>query len=58
MSEDTSKRIGGEYGAVRAALDVDKLNAFLKTHVPAVAPPVVVKQFKVCSPLNAYARFN
>ncbi|KIK22711.1 hypothetical protein PISMIDRAFT_679912 [Pisolithus microcarpus 441] len=46
MSGDTSKRIGGEYGTIRAAFDVDKLNAYLKTHVPAVTPPVAVKQFK------------
>lgn len=46
MSGGTSKRIGGEYGSVRAVFDVDKLNAYLKTHVPAVTPPVAVKQFK------------
>ncbi|KAI6119020.1 kinase-like domain-containing protein [Pisolithus croceorrhizus] len=46
MSRGTSKRIGGEYGSIRAIFDVDKLNAYLKTHVPAVVPPVAVKQFK------------
>ncbi|KAL4064255.1 kinase-like domain-containing protein [Scleroderma yunnanense] len=46
MSDVPSKRIGGEYGAVRASFDVDKLNTYLKRHVSAVTPPVVVKQFK------------
>ncbi|KAI5986947.1 kinase-like domain-containing protein [Pisolithus albus] len=46
MSGDTSKRIGGEYGTIRAAFDVDKLNTYLRAHVPAVTPPVAVKQFK------------
>ncbi|KAI0079245.1 protein kinase subdomain-containing protein PKL/CAK/ACAD [Panus rudis PR-1116 ss-1] len=40
------KKIGGEYGAVRANIDVPKLNAYLASHVPAVAAPVDVKQFK------------
>jgi len=48
MTDNASKRIDGEYGAVRAVFDVEKLNAYLKTHVPSVTPPVVVKQFKVC----------
>lgn len=48
MSDNASRRIGGEYGAVRAAFDVEKLNTYLKTHVPPVTPPVIVKQFKVC----------
>lgn len=46
MSDNASRRIGGEYGAVRAAFDVEKLNTYLKTHVPPVTPPVIVKQFK------------
>ncbi|KAI0688168.1 APH-domain-containing protein [Cerioporus squamosus] len=45
MSSDTQK-IGGEYGEVRANIDADKLNAYLKAHVPAVAAPVNIKQFK------------
>lgn len=45
MPGDT-KRIGGEYGEIRAAFNVDKFNAYLKAHVPAVTPPVAVKQFK------------
>ena len=43
----SSKKIGGEYGDVRATIDGDKLNAYLVAHVPAVAAPVDIKQFKV-----------
>jgi hypothetical protein len=43
----TDRKIGGEYGDVRAAIDVEKLNAYLTTHVLEVATPVTVKQFKV-----------
>ncbi|KAG6382025.1 kinase-like domain-containing protein [Boletus reticuloceps] len=40
------QRIGGEYGAIRANIDINKLNAYLIAHVPAVRPPVDVQQFK------------
>jgi len=43
----TEKKIGGEYGDVRASIDVEKLNAYLEAHVPEVTAPVTVKQFKV-----------
>jgi hypothetical protein len=43
----TAKKTGGEYGDVRANIDVDRLNAYLAKHVPAVKTPVDVKQFKV-----------
>ena len=43
----SSKKIGGEYGDVRANIDGDKLNAYLVAHVPAIAAPVDIKQFKV-----------
>ncbi|EGN92738.1 hypothetical protein SERLA73DRAFT_98766 [Serpula lacrymans var. lacrymans S7.3] len=46
MSACKPKKIGGEYGAVRANIDIDKLNAYLAEHVPAVTAPVDVKQFK------------
>ena len=42
------KKIGGEFGDVRAAIDVEKLNAYLEVHVPEITAPVTVKQFKVC----------
>ena len=45
MSE--GKKIGGEYGDVRASIDVDKLNGFFARHVPAIKVPIDVKQFKV-----------
>ena len=43
----SNKKIGGEYGEVRANIDVEKLNKYLDEHVEAVAAPVEVKQFKV-----------
>ncbi|KZT21077.1 kinase-like protein [Neolentinus lepideus HHB14362 ss-1] len=47
MSTPSSgKKIGGEYGAVRATIDVAKLNAYLTDKVPRVKAPVDVKQFK------------
>jgi len=47
MPRTTTEKIGGEYGDVRAVIDVEKLNAYLKVHVPEVSAPVTVKQFKV-----------
>ncbi|KAG8949392.1 hypothetical protein FRC04_008627 [Tulasnella sp. 424] len=45
--ERSSARVGGEYGELRGAnLDESRLNAFLKSAVPAIHTPVVVKQFK------------
>ncbi|TCD59933.1 hypothetical protein EIP91_011031 [Steccherinum ochraceum] len=41
-----TQKIGGEYGAVRANIDVEKLNGWLRANVPAVKAPVGVKQFK------------
>ena len=42
-----TKKIGGEYGSIRAGIDIPALNAYLAKHVPAVKAPVEVKQFKV-----------
>ena len=54
MSEPaTAQKVGGEYGDVRATIDVEKLNVYLEVHVPEVATPVIVKQFEV----RTYARF-
>ena len=47
MSASSSKKIGGEYGEVRANIDVPKLNVYLKESVKEVRAPVEVKQFKV-----------
>ncbi|KAI0827964.1 kinase-like protein [Trametes gibbosa] len=41
-----SSKIGGEYGEVRAGIDVGRLNAYLVAHAPAVKAPVDIKQFK------------
>jgi len=41
------KKIGGEYGEVRAGIDIDRLNTYLATNTPSVKTPVSVKQFKV-----------
>lgn len=49
MTSTDTQKIGGEYGEVRANIDANKLNAYLRAHVPAVAAPVNIKQFKVCS---------
>ena len=42
-----SKKVGGEYGEVRASIDVDKLNAYLGETAKEIKVPVQVKQFKV-----------
>lgn len=56
MSDQIStKKIGGEFGEVRANIDVDKLNKYFEEKVPSVKAPVEVKQFKV-SPLNSSHR--
>ena len=46
------QKIGGEYGEVRANIDVERLNAYLAKHTPGIKGPVDVKQFKVCRVLN------
>jgi hypothetical protein len=45
--EEQQKKIGGEYGKIRAIIDVAKLNSFLSENVKAIQTPVDVKQFKV-----------
>lgn len=50
-NDSKAKKIGGEYGEIRANIDVDKLNTYLSRHVKVVRTPVEVKQFKVCSVL-------
>jgi len=44
--ENQPKKIGGEYGEVRAMIDIEKLNAYLSENVETVKTPVDVKQFK------------
>lgn len=43
----SQKKIGGEYGEIRATIDVQKLNTFLAKTTPDIKVPVEVKQFKV-----------
>lgn len=47
MPASPSKKIGGEYGELRANIDVGKLSEYLKKCVKEVHAPVRVKQFKV-----------
>ncbi|EPT00340.1 hypothetical protein FOMPIDRAFT_1101889, partial [Fomitopsis schrenkii] len=43
----TSGKIGGEYGPVRANVDLERLESYLKANVEAIKTPVDVQQFKV-----------
>jgi hypothetical protein len=49
MSDSPPKSIAVEYGAIRANVDIQKLNMYLQLHVPVVVAPVQVQQFKVRS---------
>ncbi|KAG9081605.1 hypothetical protein FS749_007544 [Ceratobasidium sp. UAMH 11750] len=42
----SDSKIGGEYGEVRARIDVQALNNYLEQHAKEVKTPVEVKQFK------------
>ncbi|KAF4563198.1 hypothetical protein EYR40_007093 [Pleurotus pulmonarius] len=46
MANDATKKIGGEYGDVRANIDEAKLNAYLLKNIPIMKGPIDVKQFK------------
>jgi len=46
MTNESPKKIGGEYGDVRANIDVEKLNAYLVKNVKSLKGPIDVKQFK------------
>ena len=46
-AEPPKKEIGGEYGEVRANIDVNSLNVYFSKHTPSLKAPVDVKQFKV-----------
>ncbi|KAF5326626.1 hypothetical protein D9611_000276 [Ephemerocybe angulata] len=45
-AESPKKKIGGEFGEIRANIDVDSLNDYLRKHTPGIKAPVDVKQFK------------
>ncbi|PPQ63019.1 hypothetical protein CVT24_005965 [Panaeolus cyanescens] len=40
------KKIGGEYGEIRASIDIPKLNEYLSKNTPSIKTPVTGKQFK------------
>ncbi|CDO68835.1 hypothetical protein BN946_scf184805.g44 [Trametes cinnabarina] len=42
----TAKKIGGDYGEVRASIDTGKLNAYCAAAIPTIKTPVDIKQFK------------
>ncbi|KAG2132292.1 kinase-like domain-containing protein [Suillus bovinus] len=46
MTGSAPKSVGGEYGTMRANVDIQKLNAYLNSHVPVIVAPVQVQQFK------------
>jgi len=46
MAND-DKKVGGEYGDVRANIDVESLEKYLQKNVPVIKLPLEVKQFKV-----------
>lgn len=48
MSEGALKKIGGQFGKVRAHIDVERLNVYLARVAPIIVTPVSVKQFEVC----------
>lgn len=52
MPDAAPKKIGGEYGEIRATIDIASLNAYLLT-APAIQTPVSIKQFKVCCSANS-----
>ncbi|KAJ3513985.1 hypothetical protein NLJ89_g2640 [Agrocybe chaxingu] len=42
----SAPKIGGEYGEIRASIDVDNLNVYLGKNTPGIKTPVNLKQFK------------
>ena len=49
MSSSVSKKVGGEYGEIRATIDVEKLNTYLANlNAGTIQTPLVtIEQFKV-----------
>ena len=54
----STSNVGGEYGDVRAVIDIPSLNAYLAEKASAIKPPVAVKQFKVTSILPASDQYS
>ncbi|KAH8827933.1 kinase-like domain-containing protein [Flagelloscypha sp. PMI_526] len=46
MPAEPPKKIGGEYGEIRASIDLDSLNSYLEKATTRIRGPVSVKQFK------------
>ena len=51
-------KVGQHYGDVRHAFNVDALNTYLTSHVPAIAAPVTVKQFSFGQSNPTYILFD
>jgi hypothetical protein len=49
---DEPRKIGGEYGDVRANIDVENLVAYLVKNVSSLKAPIDVKQFKVSNTMK------
>lgn len=59
MGENTSApKVGQQYGEVRHAFNVEALNKYLSTNVPAIATPVTVKQFAFGQSNPTYILFD
>ncbi|KAG7091168.1 hypothetical protein E1B28_010220 [Marasmius oreades] len=43
---NSTKKVGGEYGDIRANIDIPNLLKYLKKHLPEMKMPLEVKQFK------------
>lgn len=52
------QRIGGQYGEIRAEIDIASLNDFLRRECPRIKTPVEVKQFKVIPCLSNVCMSN
>ena len=55
---DEPKKIGGDYGEVRANIDVAALNAYRARNAPRIKAPVDVKQFKVGASVRCSVQVN
>ena len=55
---DEPKKIGGDYGEVRANIDVAALNTYLARNAPRIRAPVDVKQFKVGASVRCSVQVN
>ena len=47
--------MGGEYGDVRANIDIEKLTDYLVQNLSIVCAPIVIKQFKASTSWSTWA---